>query len=126
MANNGRDPQREARWRGLVAQQAECGLTARAFCRRENLAESVFYFWRRTIRERDGLSAPAKSRLTHDKSSPRPAFVPAVVTSALRREDLITIELGGGRLLRLPPATSTATLVDLVVSLEAAPAGRSR
>jgi transposase-like protein len=119
MADAQRGVAKEQHWREVLAQQAASGLSARAFCRRENLTESAFYFWRRTIRVRDGLSGPpAKSRRALSES--RAAFVAVTVSGTARSEGSILLELAGGRVLRLPPSTSTATLVELVIGLEAA------
>src|SRR5690606_26380454 len=72
-------------------------------CRRENVTESAFYAWRRTIAGRDGEAKRAQPR----KVLQRPAFVPVVVEGDSRRDGAITIELAGGRVLRLPEATPT-------------------
>lgn len=110
---------KEQHWREVHARQVASGLSARAFCRRENLTESAFYFWRRTLRVRDGLSGPpAKSRLTPDKTRSRPTFVPATLRGTGRDEEAITIELASGHVLRLPSWTASTTLVELVVGLE--------
>jgi transposase-like protein len=112
MANYRRDAGREGRWRELLAKHASSGLGVRAFCRREKVAESNFYAWRRTIGKRDQNDGRAES----------PAFLPAVVTASLPGEtpgeSPITIELSGGRLLRLPESTSAERLADLVHALE--------
>lgn len=61
MANTNRSGEREAYWRDVVARFRTSGLSVRAFCRREKLVETAFYFWRRTLAERDG-KLPTKSR----------------------------------------------------------------
>jgi hypothetical protein len=115
MANHERNLAKERLWRSAVARQAASGLSVRAFCRREQLAESAFYAWRRTIAQRDGMTAgPVKSRRA--KAS---TFVPVVVTAAPRRDESIVIELAGGRVLRLPASMSAAWLAELAEALEA-------
>jgi hypothetical protein len=109
MANRNRDVGREQAWRRRLAKQAASGLGVRAFCRREQLAESAFYAWRRTIAERDVEARPELRR---------PAFVPAVVRGEPRREGSITIELAGRRVLRLPEAISAERVAELVEALE--------
>lgn len=109
MANHERDAKRDSFWRGVLKRHAVSGLTVRAFCQREQLTESAFFAWRRTIAERDAEVKPAK----------QPAFLPVVVDGNSRREGAITIELAGGRVLRLPEATPTARLVEVVHALEA-------
>jgi len=49
----GRDPKKESFWRERLLLQTRSGLTVRAFCEREALTETAFYFWRREIRRRD-------------------------------------------------------------------------
>jgi hypothetical protein len=111
MANRNRDAGREAAWRRLLAKHGQSGLSVRAFCRPEKLSEPSFYAWRRTIAERDGKRGrPTKAS---------PAFLPAVMTSEPRRETAITIDLAGGRMLRLPESMSAERLAELVQALEA-------
>jgi transposase-like protein len=114
MARQVRDPQREAFWREAVKRCAASGLSGRAFCRQEQLAEHSFYAWRRTIAKRDArlASSPGSQPL---KS---PLFVPAVVRDAPLSESAISLELHSGRVLRLPASTSIERLVQLVQALE--------
>ena len=44
---------REAYWRGVMQQQAECGLSIAEFCRQESVSAPGFYAWRRKLKERD-------------------------------------------------------------------------
>ncbi len=113
MANHVRDGVKERFWREALKRSAASGLSVRAFCRREQLAESAYYAWRRTIAERDGKTTGAA------KSQPAPTFVPVAVTGAMRREESIVIELAGGRFLRLPASMSAAWLAELAEALEA-------
>ena len=108
MANNQRDPEREQYWRAVLKRHAASGLNVREFCRREQLAETSFFAWRRTIRQRDG----------EVKSSDGPAFVPAVVTDTPPRDTSIVLELGSGRALKLPESISAERLAQLVHALE--------
>jgi hypothetical protein len=107
MANRERDAAKERRWRDLVKRQAVSGLSVREFCRREQLAESAFYVWRRTIVERDEASHARR------KAS---AFVPAVVTEEPRHEASLAFELPGGVLRFVGP---TEQLADLILALQA-------
>jgi hypothetical protein len=52
-ARKHRDPKRESCWRGWLNRQSRSGLGVRAFCDREELKETAFYFWRREIQRRD-------------------------------------------------------------------------
>ena len=123
MANHERDAKREAFWRGVLKRHAASGLTIRSFCQREQLTETAFFAWRRTIAERDAEVKPQTglARTSPRRGGPmkRPAFLPAVVDAERGRDGAITIELAGGRVLRLPEATPTQRLVELVQALEA-------
>ena len=109
MANTIRDPNREKVWRQIVARHAKSGLTVRQFCHREGLHESAFYFWRRTIQERGPKRCSRK----------QPAFVPLVLGD-VHPAASITLELRGGRFLRLSESFSGDRLATLVHALEAA------
>lgn len=120
MANKNRSTEREAYWRGVVARFGSSGLSVRAFCRREKLPETAFYFWRRTLAERDGKLS-TKSR-TMSKRAARPAFLPVTI----RREALpptlgLTLELPSGGVLRFSEATPVTRIVEVIRALEAAP-----
>lgn len=110
MANRNRSTAKERHWREIVAKHAASGLSVRAFCRREQLAENSFYAWRRTLAERDG-EVESRQRA--------PAFVPMRVADRPAREASIEMELVGGRVLRLPESISAERLAELLVALEA-------
>jgi hypothetical protein len=48
--------QEVAFWRVVLRKQRRSGLTARAFCRQEQLSEASYYAWRREIARRDLVS----------------------------------------------------------------------
>jgi len=106
MANRQRDGVTEVFWRKAVQRCATSGLSARAFCRREQLTESAFYAWRRTIAQRDGTE------------NARPSFVSAVVVEEPMGDASITIELAGGCVLKFTGPNATAQLADLVIALQ--------
>lgn len=129
MANFRRDGAKERAWRERVGRFASSGLSVRAFCRRESITETSFYAWRRTLAKRDAAVAPAGGR------PKRPPFVPMIVRSGARRDRgripastqlsaaqpsiAITLELAGGRTLRLPETIAVERLAELVFALEA-------
>lgn len=104
MAKSQRDVAKEAYWRKVLKQFSASGLSVREFCKREQLTESAFYAWRRTIGERD--------------VNAQPAFVPAVVTKEAASESSIAIELSGGCMLRFSGAHATEQLADLIMALQ--------
>ena len=118
MANRQRDPNREVLWRKRLKQHAGSGLSVREFCRSGNLRETSFYYWRREIAQRDAESKRERgsSEATHEGV---PEFLPVQVMEPISRAPSVTIELIGGRLLRLPESIGTERLVEIVQALEA-------
>lgn len=116
MANGRRDIRLEKRWRGLIARQTKSGLGVRGFCRREGIAETSFYAWRRELQLR------GRERLADSSPHGLPAFMPVRLAPerAVGMHDGVAIELGHGRVLRLPPEVSVARITELVRAVEAA------
>ncbi len=72
MARKGeRDPERERFWRAVVQKHQLSELTAKEFCRRENISEASYYAWRRKLarpdRERDHIHGISARHLTRDR-----------------------------------------------------------
>jgi len=71
----------ELAWRERLARQERSGLTARDFCRNENLKESAFFYWRRELARRDAKRQSSghepKARRKKRDSSP---FLPITVS----------------------------------------------
>jgi transposase-like protein len=119
MANRKRDAGRETLWRQTLARYRNSGLTVREFCRREKLRESAFYFWRRTIQER-GPQQSGRTRCASERPDRKPpAFVPLVLGD-VRATAGITLELRGGRVLRVSNEFPPERLAGLILALEAA------
>jgi transposase-like protein len=78
------------------------GLSVRQYCRRHDLAEPSFYYWRRELRQRDVPPAAP---------SP-PAFVPVTVVPAAAVE----VRCPSGHVVALP-AADAATLRTLFAAL---------
>jgi len=47
-----RDKSKEALWRRTVREQRQSGLSIREFCRKHEVRETAFYFWRRELARR--------------------------------------------------------------------------
>ena len=43
------------KWRGLVSEQSESGQTVAAFCRDRGLRDSLFYDWKKRLREGEAV-----------------------------------------------------------------------
>jgi transposase len=118
MANRTRDPGREAFWQRTLTAFGNSGLSVRAFCRREKLAETAFYFWRRTIQQRGLMQPNSKQPCPKRCTRKQPAFVPLVLSNVPVAAD-ITLELRGGRSLRLSESFPVERLAGLIRFLEA-------
>ena len=115
----------EQRWRERIAEQAASGLTVRDFCRREQLPESAFYFWRREVArraaERKAKLPARRKRRTGAKVgvlSP-PRFLP--VTSEAFGFAGIEIMLADGRRVRVTGGCDVETLRQVLAVLENRP-----
>ncbi len=104
-----RSEEREAFWREQVRTHAASGLSVRRFCEANGLSEASFYAWRRTLQQRD---QPATTT---------PQFVPLMLSPVVKSDTHITIELRGGRVLRLPGTMATERLIALLRGLYACP-----
>ncbi|QDU54627.1 IS66 family insertion sequence element accessory protein TnpA [Aeoliella mucimassa] len=109
MANKHRDPTKEAFWRKTLTRFAASGLSVREFCKRENVTESAFYAWRRTISERE------------DAGNSQPAFLPAVINGEADQESPLVLLLASGLELRLPQTIAATRLAELVWALQSQP-----
>jgi hypothetical protein len=45
------------KWRGLISEQSENGQTVSAFCHDRGLLDSLFYDWKKRLREADALQS---------------------------------------------------------------------
>lgn len=116
MAKKLRDAAKERQWREAVKQFERSGLGVRAFCRREKLTESAFYFWRRELDRRD---AESTKRSDARRTVGLPNFLPVDVTDSVPQQASIALELTGGSVLRLPGAISAVRLAEIVAAIEA-------
>jgi hypothetical protein len=113
MANGRRrDLELEAYWRRMVSRQHRSGLSVRAFCAREGVPASAHWAWQRIIEQRDKQQQHVQA----------PAFLPVVVADADSRGagGQITIELGGGRMMRLAADLPVAQLAAVLRAVEEA------
>lgn len=99
------DPALERLWRHRLDRFHRSGLSARAFCQRERLPESAFYFWKRQLAHRDAQAPSAP-----------PAFVPVRVVAS--SPPPLEVVLASGRVLRVPPGFDPAQLRALLAALE--------
>jgi len=122
MARRRRSLEREARWRHVFRRHDSSGLSVRAFCRREKLHESAFYFWRRAVAERDA-EAVGGAPATKAKSAgaPEPEFLPVVLRRDVPTSGL-SLELRSVHVVRFgasPPELIVAVIRALEVEARA-------
>lgn len=108
MQNARRDRRKEAFWRRMMRGQAKSGLSIRAWCRRHDLTEASFYWWRGQLARRDAEGPKVTSA-----RRPSATFVPVRVAAERPPADSpsmsslngptgqIEIVLPGGRCVRL-------------------------
>ena len=44
-------PEKQVKWRSLIAEQKESGQSAAAFCRTRGVREALFYYWKKQLPE---------------------------------------------------------------------------
>lgn len=119
-----RDSAKEQFWRNTIRRWQRSGLSLRDFCAEQQLSESSFQAWRRTIARREQASSPPVPE-PHDLL---PAFVPVRLTSPPIPPAFLTpstssleLVLGQGRIVRVPAGFDVATLRNLLAVLEEGP-----
>ena len=83
MARWQRDGAKERTWRRHVSRWQRSGLSIRAYCAAEGLAEGNFHAWRRTLAERD------VERTRPGRQTATPAFV---------EEELVSVHISSQRM----------------------------
>jgi hypothetical protein len=111
-----RDKSKEAYWQQKLHEHSQSGLSIRAFCRQQKLAETAFYFWRREIarRRREQRAKPRRGRAL---------FVPVRVTADAQSAPggEMTIALADGRRIHLTPPVDKQALSDVLAVMEVRP-----
>jgi transposase len=103
--------EREQLWRRRIDEQRTSGLTIRAFCHRHELREPSFYFWRRTLADRDRTAA----------DSVKPAFVPVKVALPSRPASAVEVQLPDGVRVSVAAGCEAALLAMVLAALAARP-----
>jgi transposase len=110
--SNQRRSNKERFWRAMVRRCRSSGLSVQAFCQRHGLSQPSFYWWRRTLRERDAAAVP---------------FVPVQIVPGACRETAadastanLELVLRTGRRLRVGVGFDGPTLKRLLMLLEEA------
>jgi transposase-like protein len=96
------------KWRSLVSEQIQSGQTVRAFCHDRGLRDSLFYDWKKRLREGEAaqfVEVKVKERL--EQPAPTPKYYCA-----------IEIRLNKGRSLLVEPGFDSNHLRALLAVLE--------
>jgi hypothetical protein len=122
-----RNAAKERYWRKVLQRQHTSGEGVTAFCQRAGVSAHQFWWWQRTLRERDA------ARLLRDRgccsgdlpvdgqhAAAEPAFVPIRLPVSLH--SAIEVVHPQGCVVRVTPLFDTLTLRRLLAALEA-PAG---
>ena len=97
----GRGVEKEQFWRGQIEGQAASGLSAREWCRREQLSEPSFYAWRRKLAQR------GQDRSTPVSPAASNGFLPIRLTSFAASH--VEMQLTSGLVIRVPAHESAAS-----------------
>ena len=96
------------KWRALVSEQSQSGQTVSAFCRDRGLRDSLFYDWKKRVREGEAAKfVEVKVAKSGEQRTPAPERYPA-----------IEIRLGKGRSLLVEPGFDASHLRALLAVLE--------
>jgi hypothetical protein len=96
------------KWRGLVSEQSQSGQTVSAFCRDRGLRDSLFYDWKKRIREVEAAKfVEVKVKDSSEQKKPVPEHYPA-----------IEVRLSKGRSLLVEPGFDASHLRALLAVLE--------
>ena len=96
------------KWRGLVSEQSQSGQTVSAFCRDRGLRDSLFYDWKKRVREGEAAKfVEVKVKASSERRTPVPERYPS-----------IEIRLSRGRSLLVEPGFDASHLRALLAVLE--------
>jgi transposase-like protein len=101
-------PEKQVKWRNLIAEQKESGQSAAAFCRTRGVREALFYYWKKQLQE--AARQFVELQVAKPDLSQRHSGV--VLGST------IEVRLSNGRSLMVAPEFNASHLRALLVVLE--------
>jgi hypothetical protein len=113
MASKNRSAEKESFWRLALDEFRASGLSARAFCAREGLAEPSFYSWRRTLAERDSQG------LVEEQVELVPVRIVETIDGAVDRAPppLLEVTTASGLTLRFPADICPRQLTSVLTAI---------
>jgi transposase-like protein len=102
-------PEKQVKWRNLIAEQKESGQSAAAFCRTRGVREALFYYWKKQVQE-------VAQRQFVEVQVAKPDLSQRHSGAALGMT--IEVRLGNGRSLMVAPEFNAGHLRALLAVLE--------
>jgi len=102
-------PEKQVKWRSLIAEQKESGQSAAAFCRTRGLREALFYYWKKQLQEVAGSQFVEVQAAKPDLSQRQ---------SGAALGTTIEVRLRNGRSLMVAPEFNAGHLRALLAVLE--------
>ena len=102
-------PEKQVKWRNLIAEQKESGQSAAAFCRARGVREALFYYWKKQLQE-------VAQRQFVEVQVAKPDLSQRHSGAALGTT--IEVRLGNGRSLMVAPEFDAGHLRALLAVLE--------
>jgi transposase-like protein len=102
-------PEKQVKWRRLIAEQKESGQSAAAFCRTRGLREALFYYWKKQLQE------VAQSQFVEVQVAKADL---SLGPSRAALGSTIEVRLGNSRSLMVAPEFNAAHLRALLAVLE--------
>jgi hypothetical protein len=102
-------PEKQVKWRNLIAEQKQSGQSAAAFCRTRGVREALFYYWKKQLQQ------PARPQFVEVQVA-KPELSKRHSRAALGTT--IEVRLGNGRSLMVAPEFNAGHLRALLAVLE--------
>ena len=99
---------REAYWRDVLRRQRRSGLSIAAFCRKQDVSQASFYYWKRK-------DTPGENQPDDTPADPPRRFVAVELTPP---SQLIEVVLADGKRVVVPPRFDADHLRSVVAVLE--------
>lgn len=118
-----RDGLKERYWRGVIRRQGKSGETVTRFCADEGVRVHQFYWWRRSLRARDGQSTLGSRVAADDQAAGQeekasPSFVPVRLSFSPQAQTLIEMLHPSGWVVRVPVGFDPLSLRRILATLE--------
>ena len=108
--------QKEDRYRELLAQQQESGLTIKEFCSNQGIAPATFHYWKKKLRKKPGRKEfiPLVVKTGTSLGTTSNGNNPHALHSGLERKALFELVYPNGTLLRITSDLDLAHLRTLI------------